>query len=349
MSATANSDYQTNQSSVTTSVDENKKYADNDDTMLKTTMLQMWSKRFYFDLKQNEHGYFIKIAQVSFSGRKQRVLFVSRMIELFMKKLFEVLAASENITAESEVPENGRYLTEFVSYKSRRYFIDLMHGTKGNYIKISQTIKIANKRSTINVPMVHIHTFIETFINTLKIPEHPSLEELYNNIMKMSNGEIKQPTVSIPLNGTKNAVRQTKFNDKKTGKKSNKVCSETLRWERRTYHISVMQDVKGRFIRISYPQNKQYLTLPITCISELTESLGRLNEEQSAVPYDKLENTSTTGVLSEDNVDRCMIDVTVGNNDSALGNGSLEETVKKIDFLQINGVPINGAAEVNDN
>ncbi|XP_003375758.1 PurA ssDNA and RNA-binding protein [Trichinella spiralis] len=73
-------------------------------------MLQIQSKRFYLDVKENERGRFIKIAEVGAGGRKSRLLmsmaaaseFRSRLAK--MDEYYQSLCYSSYAKASAEIP-----------------------------------------------------------------------------------------------------------------------------------------------------------------------------------------------------------------------------------------------------
>ena len=58
---------------------------------LASRTLVLESKRFYLDVKENKRGRFIKIAEISADGRKERQLFFAKYFNIFMKTLKNVL------------------------------------------------------------------------------------------------------------------------------------------------------------------------------------------------------------------------------------------------------------------
>ena len=52
-------------------------------------MIQIQSKRFYIDVKENERGRFIKLAEVGVGGRKSRILMTMDAAAEFKDKLIQ--------------------------------------------------------------------------------------------------------------------------------------------------------------------------------------------------------------------------------------------------------------------
>ena len=53
--------------------------------------LVLESKRFYLDVKENQRGRFIKIAEMSTDGRKNQIMMTVSTAALFRKKLIQFI------------------------------------------------------------------------------------------------------------------------------------------------------------------------------------------------------------------------------------------------------------------
>jgi len=109
---------------------------------LATKMLQIQSKRFYLDVKQNRRGRFIKIAEVGAGGRKSRLLMSMPVAVEFRDYLTEFgdLYASLGPPGEENIPEDGRIKSELMVRDNRRYYLDLKQNNRGRFLRVSQTI-----------------------------------------------------------------------------------------------------------------------------------------------------------------------------------------------------------------
>ena len=102
---------------------------------LATRALQIQSKRFYIDVKQNRRGRFVKIAEVGTGGRKSRILMAMSTAAEFRDKLTEFNkfysdlgtggSGDGNRDDNAANGETGKLKTESMTKDNRRYFLDL--------------------------------------------------------------------------------------------------------------------------------------------------------------------------------------------------------------------------------
>ncbi|VDP22140.1 unnamed protein product [Soboliphyme baturini] len=81
-------------------------------------MLQIQSKRFYLDVKQNRRGRFIKIAEVSCLSQ-----LVYRTLLTYIHKT-----------------DNGVLKSEIMVQENRRYYLDLKENNRGKFLRVSAFI-----------------------------------------------------------------------------------------------------------------------------------------------------------------------------------------------------------------
>ncbi|UYV63548.1 PURA, partial [Cordylochernes scorpioides] len=118
---------------------------------LATKMLQIQSKRFYLDVKQNRRGRFIKVAEVGTAGRKSRLLLAMSTAAEFRDHLttFSDLYASlvtqvylsgywcgdAGPPNPDNIPEDGKLKSEVMVKDNRRYYLDLKENTRGRFLR----------------------------------------------------------------------------------------------------------------------------------------------------------------------------------------------------------------------
>lgn len=135
-------------------------------------MLQIQSKRFYLDVKQNRRGRFIKVAEVRLccSSDLSLCLCVLKNRELFIKEsflfpwlqigadgrrsqIFLALSTAaefrDHLSTFSEyysslgppnpenVPEDGKLKSEMMIKDNRRYYLDLKENSRGRFLRVS--------------------------------------------------------------------------------------------------------------------------------------------------------------------------------------------------------------------
>ncbi|KRZ12257.1 Transcriptional activator protein Pur-alpha [Trichinella zimbabwensis] len=146
---------------------------------LASRMLQIQSKRFYLDVKENERGRFIKIAEVGAGGRKSRLLmsmaaaseFRSRLAK--MDEYYQSLCEADSTLAS----ENGLLKSDIIFQSTRRYYLDLKENARGKFLRVTQVMRRGAPRSQIAIPAQGMAKLVET------------LDDLLNNyMMKLPEG-----------------------------------------------------------------------------------------------------------------------------------------------------------------
>ncbi|KRX16381.1 Transcriptional activator protein Pur-alpha [Trichinella nelsoni] len=145
---------------------------------LASRMLQIQSKRFYLDVKENERGRFIKIAEVG--------LFSTVLIEfeiMFTTRLFIDSAASEFRSRLAKMDEyyqslceadstlaseNGLLKSDIIFQSTRRYYLDLKENARGKFLRVTQVMRRPAPRSQIAIPAQGMAKLVETLDDLLK-------------------------------------------------------------------------------------------------------------------------------------------------------------------------------------
>ncbi|XP_043940304.1 transcriptional activator protein Pur-beta [Protopterus annectens] len=118
---------------------------------LASKRLDIQNKRFYLDVKQNNKGRFIKIAEVGAGGSKSRLtLSMSVAAEFrdylgdFIEHYAQLGPSSPEQIAQASGPDEGgprRALkSEFLVRENRKYYLDLKENQRGRFLRIRQTI-----------------------------------------------------------------------------------------------------------------------------------------------------------------------------------------------------------------
>jgi len=122
---------------------------------LATKMLQIQSKRFYLDVKQNRRERFLKIAEVGAGGRKSRLLMsmaASREFKDHLSEFADFYTTLGPPTPEN-VPADGRLKSEVMVKENRRYYLDLKENNRGRFLRVTQTVaRGGGPRSQIALP-----------------------------------------------------------------------------------------------------------------------------------------------------------------------------------------------------
>ena len=126
---------------------------------LATKMLQIQSKRFYLDVKENKRGKFIKVAEISADGRRSQIFLALSTAAEFRDQLSAFSDFYSSLGPPSQVrpktirnlninfvikqdtaPEDGKLKSEMMIKDNRRYYLDLKENPRGRFLRVSQTI-----------------------------------------------------------------------------------------------------------------------------------------------------------------------------------------------------------------
>lgn len=123
---------------------------------LASQQIQIQSKRFYIDVKENQRGRFIKLAEVGVGGRKSRIMMsMSAAVELKQRlgefsELHAQLGPSavkkegsgDGEAAESSGGNNegGVIKSESIVKDRKRYYLDLKENQRGRFLRISMVL-----------------------------------------------------------------------------------------------------------------------------------------------------------------------------------------------------------------
>ena len=100
----------------------------------------MEGKRFYLDVKENQRGRFIKIAEISADGRKNQILMTFSTAALFSQNLVAFIDFYKDL--EKVDPDNlkqGELKSEVMYKDDKKYHMDLKENARGRFLKVSET------------------------------------------------------------------------------------------------------------------------------------------------------------------------------------------------------------------
>ncbi|XP_037945888.1 transcriptional activator protein Pur-beta [Teleopsis dalmanni] len=137
---------------------------------LATKMLQIQSKRFYLDVKQNRRGRFIKVAEIGADGRRSQVYLALSTAAEFRDHLstFSDYYASLGPPNPDNLPEDGKLKSEMMIKDNRRYYLDLKENARGRFLRVSQTITRGGPRSQIAIPAQGMIEFRDSLTDLLE-------------------------------------------------------------------------------------------------------------------------------------------------------------------------------------
>lgn len=137
---------------------------------LATKMLQIQSKRFYLDVKQNKRGRFIKVAEIGADGRRSQIFLALSTASEFRDHLstFSDYYASLGPPNPDNVPDDGKLKSEMMVKDNRRYYLDLKENSRGRFLRVSQTITRGGPRTQIAIPAQGMIEFRDALTDLLE-------------------------------------------------------------------------------------------------------------------------------------------------------------------------------------
>lgn len=117
----------------------------NDPQELESKTILIQNKRFYLDVKENNRGRFLKIAEVTPGGHKNRVTMAMHILPEFRDLLSDFIdhyasLGPSTVEADQDAGEdvaNRRPLkTARIMRGQRRYFLDLKENVRGRYLRV---------------------------------------------------------------------------------------------------------------------------------------------------------------------------------------------------------------------
>ncbi|XP_043268892.1 transcriptional activator protein Pur-beta isoform X3 [Venturia canescens] len=137
---------------------------------LATKMLQIQSKRFYLDVKQNRRGRFIKVAEIGADGRRSQIFLALSTASEFRDHLssFSDYYASLGPPNSENLPDDGKLKSEMMVKDNRRYYLDLKENSRGRFLRVSQTITRGGPRTQIAIPAQGMIEFRDALTDLLE-------------------------------------------------------------------------------------------------------------------------------------------------------------------------------------
>lgn len=237
---------------------------------LASKMLQVQSKRFYVDVKQNNRGRFIKLAEVGLGGRKSRLILSMSAAVTFRDhldnfiKFFDGLASGE----EAAMGENGQLKSEIIMHELRQYYLSLNENQRGRYLRVSQKVSRGNSgpRSQIALPA----------------PGMAQLRDALSELIdKYAEGYLNENDSSVELPEPKHVRAE-----------NNKI-----------FYFDVGHNGRGTFVRISEVKqisgSRSSITVPMSAWGAFRDILAELQEKMLTAK--RAEDDSEEAVKSEIN------------------------------------------------
>ena len=153
-----------------------KPVSQGDEQELDSRSIKIQQKRFYIDVKQNQRGRFIKIAEVVSHDRKSRLLLSMSTAHEFKNHLtqFNDLYVTLGPQNPESAPNDGKFKTAVMTKDNRRYYLDLKENDRGRFLRVSIVrgehlmiiigiaIRLSNWTLTVSPPPVHLQQVSQT-------------------------------------------------------------------------------------------------------------------------------------------------------------------------------------------
>ncbi|XP_013390043.1 transcriptional activator protein Pur-beta isoform X2 [Lingula anatina] len=234
---------------------------------LATKTLQIQSKRFYLDVKQNRRGRFIKVAEVGAGGKKSRLLLAMSTAAEFRDHLTEFsehyasLGPEKTVHSDEEegpastdnLPEDGKLKSETMVKDNRRYYLDLKENARGRFLRVSQTIPRGGPRSQIAIPaqgMIEFRDALTDLLDEFGTDDH-------------------EPAGDLPE-------------------------SRSLRTENKVFYFDVGHNRRGVFMRVSEARNsfRTAITIPERAWTRFRDIFNEFLEKGGEQDVDEPEESS---------------------------------------------------------
>jgi len=222
---------------------------------LASQQIQIQSKRFYIDVKENQRGRFIKLAEVGVGGRKSRILMTMSAAEEFKKHLIEFSdlhsqmgpthgSADDKSDNNNDKSDNGKDTDGHIKSETfikdrKRYYMDLKENQRGRFLRVSMVVAgPRGARTQVAIPAQGLIEFKDQLADML---------ERYNTLPEIENNE----PADLPE-------------------------SKSVRAENKTFYFDYGSNQRGVFLKISEVRQNRYrtsITIPEKFICQFSEQI----------------------------------------------------------------------------
>nr|CRZ23872.1 Bm4103 [Brugia malayi] len=220
---------------------------------LASKMLQVQSKRFYVDVKQNNRGRFIKLAEVGLGGRKSRLILSMSAAVAFRDHLDKFVKFFDGLASGNEpiVSENGQLKSEIIVHESRRYYLSLKENQRGRYLRVSQRVSRGSSGPRLQI--------------ALPAPGMTQLRDALNELIdKYAEGYLNESDANVELPEPKHVRAE-----------NNKI-----------FYFDVGHNERGTFVRISEVKqisgSRSSIAVPMSSWGAFRDVLAELQEKMMA-------------------------------------------------------------------
>lgn len=221
---------------------------------LASKILQIQSKRYYLDIKQNKRGRFLKLSEVEGTGQKNRLTMDMATCAEFHDQLTEFSEYFASIGPKSQGDiDRGKLKSETIFSGDRRYYLDLKENNRGRFLKVSMTLPPpSHERQQIIIPAQGMIDIRDTLTDLLSEFGGTGGE---SQSVSVGSGEA---SASAPANGA-----------------SSGGDGSSLRIDSKTFYFDVGDNKRGTYLRISEvsPNFRTAINVPEQAWEQFKEQL----------------------------------------------------------------------------
>lgn len=255
---------------------------------LASQQIQIQTKRFYIDVKENQRGRFIKLAEVGVGGRKSRILMTMSAAEEFKKHLIEFSeihsqmgpthgsadstedqtpsSASQNDKGENGKDSDGLIKSETFIKDRKRFYMDLKENQRGRFLRVSMVMSgPRGARSQIAIPAQGLIEFKDQLADML---------ERYNTLPESDNSD----------------------------QMDNLPESKSLRADNKTFYFDSGSNQRGVFLKISEVRQNRYrtsITVPQKFLAQFGEQIKDFIEHAAKLSLNEATENDTAEETKE--------------------------------------------------
>eukprot|EP00250_Pteridium_aquilinum_P012345 c20670_g1_i1 orf=583-1428(+) len=247
------------------------------DVELISKTLQVEHKIFYFDLKKNNNGRYLKISE-KVSGSRSTIIVPASVIRTFVD-LFQYYVAGEAPLEGSEVQVNTKV-----------FYFDVGENQRGRFLKVSE---VTRNRSTIIVPAGNADgegwaafRDILAEVNEGLQSLAPEENRLDFQVQETTSEHIAQPLGAV-LPGSKSPAGAFRNNAEEgsvalppLSHDSSGTLSKILRVEQKKFYFDLGSNARGQYLKISEVTgaDRSAIILPASALEQFYETLGHFVE-----------------------------------------------------------------------
>lgn len=143
--------------------------------------LVLESKRFYLDVKENQRGRFIKIAEISADGRKNQILMTFSTAAVFNQNLLDFIQFYKDLgKIDPDTLQQGELKSEVMFKDDKKYHMDLKENARGRFLKVSETFTRGYSRFQVFIPADGMAEFQRNLAELIHEYDNGEAEEALN-------------------------------------------------------------------------------------------------------------------------------------------------------------------------